>query len=726
MRVITLGGISYCAAALGFALLTLLLLTSWHGRQIGMRLIAASGITALWAALLAIHSFVGRVPAILIYTAEIVRDAGWLYVLTGIGVAAAPRWLRGGVHALWPALLVAGVISPLLLGEGADSESFQSWLSRSGLVLGVAGLILLEQIYRNAVPAARTSLRYLAIAIGSLLVYDVFLYSQAEMTTHLSADFWNARGLVNAFAVPFIALAVRRNPEWSLDIFVSRQVVFYTTSYMAAGTYLVVMALGGYLVRDFGGSWGAIGQVLFFSGAAIGLATLIASGTLRRRAKVFISKHFYRNKYDYRIEWLRFIGTLSSTTEDDVRRTSIHALAQIFSSPGGVLFTLDDEGRQFVPVAAWPIRIDALPNIGAVAADGELARFLEHKHWIIDLREYERSPDIYQNIELPSWLGDANLRIVSPILQLERLAGFFVLYEPPPPFELTYEDRDLMKTVGRHVATHIAQHDADRKLAESRQFEAYNRLTAFMMHDLKNSVAQLQLIVVNAARHKHNPEFIDDSIETIANAVDRMTRLIEQLRSSTATAGSQTVSFKALAQAAVERCSLRKPAPILEPCESATIVRADPERLGSVIEHIIRNAQDASLEGGRVTVSLNVASNKVSLTVADTGQGMAAEFVRERLFRPFDSTKGSKGMGIGAYQAREYVRMLGGHVEVQSSPGLGTAFSITLPLASDTPPLTSDVPAAGFARSTTEANDARLPAGLRASIANRMVRIKRE
>src|SRR5690606_12116670 len=137
------------------------------------------------------------------------------------------------------------------------------------------------------------------------------------------------------------------------------------------------------------------------------------------------------------------------------------------------------------------------------------------------------------NIEVPLWLLDAaDLRVVAPLLQVDELTGFICLYQPPPPFELTYEDRDLLKTVGRHVATYIAQEDASRKLAESRQFEAYNRLTAFMMHDLKNSIAQLKLVVENSARHKHNPEFIDDSIATISNAVDRMSRLIEQLRGS--------------------------------------------------------------------------------------------------------------------------------------------------------------------------------------------------
>ena len=143
---------------------------------------------------------------------------------------------------------------------------------------------------------------------------------------------------------------------------------------------------------------------------------------------------------------------------------------------------------------------------------------------------------MYGNIALPDWLRDRSRLAHHFAAAAARSPGraSFVLYDPPPPFELTYEDRDLLKTVGRHVATQLAQHEADRRLAESRQFEAYNRLTAFMMHDLKNSVGAAAAGRRQRERHKHNPEFIDDAIGTIANTVERMTRLIEQLRGSTA------------------------------------------------------------------------------------------------------------------------------------------------------------------------------------------------
>jgi putative PEP-CTERM system histidine kinase len=202
-----------------------------------------------------------------------------------------------------------------------------------------------------------------------------------------------------------------------------------------------------------------------------------------------------------------------------------------------------------------------------------------------------------------------------------------------------------------------------------------------MMHDLKNAVAQLGLVVTNAGRHKRNPEFIDDAIGTIANAVERMTRLIEQLRDSPRSSRSQTIRLDDLVAHAVARCSLRSPAPTLSSTTDGPVyVEADPERMSAVLDHVLRNAQDATAEG-TVSVQLGVSAEGATLVIRDTGKGMDAEFVRERLFRPFDSTKGSKGMGIGAYQTREYVQSLGGRVEVQSSPGSGTAFSIILPLA---------------------------------------------
>jgi putative PEP-CTERM system histidine kinase len=299
-------------------------------------------------------------------------------------------------------------------------------------------------------------------------------------------------------------------------------------------------------------------------------------------------------------------------------------------------------------------------------------------------------------LALPAWIVESEeLQIVAPILELEHLSGFFLLFAPPPPFELTYEDRDLLKTVGRHVATALALVSAARKLTEVRQFETYNRLTAFIMHDLKNLIAQLSLVVANAEKHKRNPEFIDDAIQTIANSVTRMTRLMEQLRHGNDLEAERPIDAATVVQRALTRCALRDPVPQLEVIEGYPKIVADPERLASVFEHVVRNAQDATAADGKVQVTVSCEGQSLCITVTDTGVGMEGQFVRERLFRPFDTTKGAKGMGIGAYQAREYVRSLGGDIEVQSTPGRGTSVRLLLPMApptaTDTRPADSEV-----------------------------------
>jgi putative PEP-CTERM system histidine kinase len=201
-----------------------------------------------------------------------------------------------------------------------------------------------------------------------------------------------------------------------------------------------------------------------------------------------------------------------------------------------------------------------------------------------------------------------------------------------------------------------------------------------MMHDLKNSVAQLRLVVSNAVKFRHQPEFVDDAMVTIDNAAQRITRLLDQLRLGAAGAVRRPLKLDDLIRVAIDRCGANTPVPSPRAVVTDAVVEADQEHLTSVLEHVIRNAQDATPSDGTVSVDVSQAGAFITVTVVDTGRGMGADFVRDRLFRPFDTTKGSAGMGIGAHQAREYVRSLGGYVDVQSSPGQGTRFAITLPV----------------------------------------------
>jgi putative PEP-CTERM system histidine kinase len=642
---------------------------------------------------------------------ELVRYGAWFFVLTGltrsVGLAAPLSRL---VHVAWIGAAILLIAAPLLASAGLSVPSPAAFLSIAGLVLALLGLLLLEQIYRNAREGGRLALKSLVSALGLVFAYDLFMFTQAQLLGGIESATWQGRGLVTALTVPLLAIAARRNPQWSLDLFVSRHVVFYSTSFLIIGIYLMLMAAGGYWIRLHGGAWGRVAQLVFLAGAAGVLFVVMTSGNLRRRLRVFLNQHFYRNKYDYRIEWLRFVQTLSMPLEGaDARESAIRAMAQVIHSPGGVLYLRTEDGEAYRPVGSWPSDQFDIRRYASLPPQDELVVFLRDRQWVVDLVELSTAPDLYGNMSSPAIVNEAQNdepgcdRLIVPLTHVDELIGFVVLSAPPEPFEPNYEDRDLLKMMGRHVAAHLAQYEADRRLAESRQFEAFNRLTAFVMHDLRNLAAQLALIVSNAERHKRDPEFVDDAIGTIANSTERMQRLIEQLQRREAQGGTRRVALAEVARRACERCSSRRPLPKCGGVLADAWVEADPERLTMIVEHVIRNAQDATPEDGTVVVSVSLDGSDaatdlavpigetsqlrvptVALTVSDSGAGMSREFITERLFKPFDTTKGNKGMGIGAYQAREYVRSLGGRVDVASRVGQGTRITLRVPLADPT------------------------------------------
>ena len=188
----------------------------------------------------------------------------------------------------------------------------------------------------------------------------------------------------------------------------------------------------------------------------------------------------------------------------------------------------------------------------------------------------------------------------------------------------------------------------------------------------------MQLIVSNAAKHKRNPEFVDDAIVTIANSVDRMSKLLAQLSQGASSGASRLVSLADVVQRTALRAGTRLPVPSVE-VEQDAHVNVDPEQLSMVLDHILRNAQDATPANGSVNIRVTVENGAPTVDIRDNGSGMDENFVRERLFRPFDTTKGARGMGIGAYQAREYLRSVAGDVRVTSRPGAGTTFSLVFP-----------------------------------------------
>lgn len=596
----------------------------------------------------------------------------WLWQLENLARwQGQPRWL--GMLLRWSGLgatLVFGTWMVLAARSDTLDPPSLAALSIAGIGLGALGLITIEQVYRNSREQAEVAMRWLGLGVGGLLVTELVVFAQTMLLGEVPMVAWLMRGLIFALCAFAMFKGARSMPDWSFGLSVSRHVVFYAGSFVLIGSYLVMMGLVGWLLLKYSGGWQPMAQAAFAILAAMLLGLSLFAGGLLRRLKVLISAHFYPQRYDYRSEWLRFTRTLSAEAEGEtVRQRAIRALAQIVSSPSGSLWRRNADGTQFEFTTRWPVDHD--PGKPIPAGD-PLPAFLSRTAWLIDLPELQRMPELYGGLEVdPRQFGAAGNALLVPLLHREQLYGWIVLERPDSLRELNFEDRDLLKTAGRHVAAHLAQLDADAQLAEAHQFETYNRMTAFVMHDLKNIAAQLRLISQNAGRHRANPEFVDDALRTVDSAAKRMTKLIHQLASGEEAGTMQTVDLAACAERAATRCSGQAPEPRVV-AQSRPVVFADTERLTTVIEHAVRNAQDATDARGEIRIEVGQRGQRPLLSVTDTGSGMDAVFVRDRLFRPFDTTKGARGMGIGAFQMREYVRSLGGDLEVDSEPGRGT------------------------------------------------------
>ncbi|HKK14780.1 MAG TPA: XrtA/PEP-CTERM system histidine kinase PrsK [Gammaproteobacteria bacterium] len=678
-----IGAISYAVGAIAFLVLTLVLLTGWRGRLQGGLLVLAALASTVWAADLAVESELGLNPSAAMLVLETVRSFAWLAFLLRVLRYAPEAVGRGNlriggvaVFGLTAMLLVIPAAYPYLVHW--VSGAFLGRLSLFGyLGMAITGLWLVEILFRTSRPEARWAIKFLCLGIGGLFAYDFFLYSNALLFKHVDAELWEARGAVNALVVPLIAVSAARNPQWSLNVFVSRGVVYHTATLVSAGTYLLVMAATGYYIKMFGGHWGAVVQVIFLFGALIMLSVLMFSGQLRANLKVLLSKHFFNYRYDYREEWLRFTNTLSRCREHaEPRECVVEAIARVVESPGGMLWGRD--GDRLVPVARWNI---TEPAEAAVTVSSPFARFLRERNWVIDLDELARDPQRYPGLEAPSWLdGLAKAWLVVPLLDEGELMGFVVLTRSRARLSFDWEVRDLLKTVACQAASYLGQLEAVKALSEARQFEGFNRLSAFVLHDLKNVIAQQSLIINSAARHKHNPAFIDDAVRVMEHSVSKMHRLMTLLRGDASSAQPMRLDLVQVLEGLVRERSAQEPKPRMESAVSGPLwVNADRDRVSAAIGNLIQNAQEATPKDGQVTVTLEYQDGRARCAVADNGCGMDAAFVRERLFRPFDTTKGDTGMGIGAYESREYLRSLGGEIDVTSEPGSGTTFRVALP-----------------------------------------------
>ena len=572
--------------------------------------------------------------------------------------------------------LVSLLISPLLVillnaVFGSIGNTFLMML------LALSGLVMVEQLFRNLPEDSLWNAKPVCLALAAIFIFDLYVFSQGVLFKGLDADALRARPVVHALMVPLLWLATTRHRNWIDKIRVSRKVVFHSATLVLAGLYMLFIAGVGYYVRFFGGDWGGALQLgLVFVSLVLAIA-LSVSHSLRAKLRVYLGKNFFRYRFDYREEWLKFTATLSSQADpQEAGQSVVRGLAAMLESPAGALWLLRPDEDQYRQVARWN-----LPAISQTESQSShLVEFMQTTGWVVNLDEFQSVPGLYPGLQLPSWMQQlAQAWLVVPLWQGKRLLGFVLLARPRTPVDVNWEVTDLLKTAGHQAASLLAQMQTTEALLESRKFEAFTRMSAFVVHDLKNIVAQLSLMVKNAKRLQGNPEFQADMLMTVENSLERMRQLMLQLRSSnTPDVPAFGVDLTKVAERLAAEAQQRGRHLKLD-LSTPVFTRGERERLERIIGHLVHNAMDATPPEMLVWMRVFREGSQACVEVGDQGCGMAEEFVQTRLFKPFQTTK-EAGMGIGSYESFQYVRELGGRISVESEVGKGTVVHLRLPL----------------------------------------------
>jgi putative PEP-CTERM system histidine kinase len=599
---------------------------------------------------------------------------------------SATAWSRTAARRNLAMLVGIAVAGALALAQIAAALTDAAPAVRYGgaMLAACFGLVCCEQVLRNTLDASRWAVKFLCLAVAAAFAFDLVLNGDALVRGRIDYSWWAARGYGHALLAPLVAVAAARMPDWRLDLRLSRKVVFHATTLVASALILVAIGAIGYGVRLFGDAWGAVAQALVVFVSMVALAALVASSSLRARLRVTLVKHLFSYRYEYRTEWLKLTDLLahSSRHEGTLAQRALQGVGDLVESPAGALWLRSDEGDWR---CAATRRLEPRPP---VRGDDPLPRWLAQRQWIIELAEWRAHPERYDELAIPGWLtDDEDAWLVVPLVLHDQLVGFVQLQTAVVSVPLDWEVRDVLKTAGRQVAGYLAVQQAVERLVQARQFESFNRMSAFVVHDLKNLVAQLTLLLRNADRHRDNPEFQADMLETVENVLDRMQGLLLQLRVGTRPVEQPApVPLGAVLRAAVAgKKGLRlEPSLSMDDDVERTPVIAHRDRLERVVGHLIQNAIEATPPGGTVAVAAHQDGRDAIVTVTDTGRGMSAAFIESRLFKPFMSTK-EHGMGIGAFESREYVREIGGRLDVESAEGRGTTFTLRLPIHGEQP-----------------------------------------
>ena len=584
------------------------------------------------------------------------------------------------------AFFISWIRSPLFTYQSYSDETH--WALLLGpigryfyifLLLGMLlNLIHIENTLRFSTGYKRRQTKYLIVGVGAVLAFHIYLASQALLFSMLTLSHIPITSVVVLISSGLIMLTVVKNKLLDVDIFISRYIIYNSLSVLIVGAYLLTVGLVAQGIKMYGGAFNTFWSPLFVFVTMVALVVVVLSARLRRKAQLFINRHFYRHKYEFRDKWMETIEKIGAKGD----------LSQV----QGALVEMISETMAVKEIYLWlyePASCEYHLVTSTVSTAGQI-RFKENHPVISYIKKYNTPFILRQDQdevavfsdEIAALIAATKAVLCTPLIAGGGdLIGFILQGEDISGEPYRKDDLDLLKAIASHAANRIKAISLTQELLTAREAEAFHQVSSFFIHDLKNLVSTLSLLSGNAEDHISNPLFQKDALQTLKGTVSKMNTMISNmtLLSKGLRINPAPLDINGIVDETLSTLNGQVSSRIVKNLERLPSVSADGEQLRKVFLNLLLNAIEATPSNKGIRIQTCTNSGEVILTVSDQGCGMSKEFISTSLFKPFRSSK-LHGLGIGLFQCKKIVEAHGGRIEVESEERKGSEFRVILPV----------------------------------------------
>jgi putative PEP-CTERM system histidine kinase len=628
-----------------------------------------------------------------------------LAFLPGFWLFFSLTYARGNYReflARWPLAVAAAFIAPVVLAlafpdeiiialgkpPGAENLMLRLGFAGTGLHLllllsAVLVLMNLERTFRAAIGTMRWRIKFMVLGLGVLFAARAYTSSQALLFHGgaLSQQGVNSGALLVACLL--MTRALFRVGHFEVSIYPSHSLLHHSFTVLLAGAYLLIVGVFAKVVTFLGGDVAFPLKAFCVLVALVLLTMLLLSDRARLYTKRFVSRHLQRPIYDYRTVWRAFTGgTARCVEQTELCSAVVKLISDIFQALSVTIWLADERKERLVFAASTSLSQAKAGQLTLEPADAaEVMAALSAHPDPIDIDSARETWAVPLRRSHPEEFRKGGNRVCVPMIAGGELLGFLTLGDRVGGVPFSVQDLDLLKSVSDQAAAGLLNIQLSQRLSQAKQLEAFQAMSAFFVHDLKNTASTLSLMLQNLPVHYQNPQFREDALRGISKTVAHINDVVSRL----------TILRHELAVQAVE-CDLnelvndtlkaQEQAPgveLVKELRPLPKVRLDPAQIQKVLTNLVLNAREALVPGGIIRVETSQRNGWVVLSVSDNGCGMSADFIQRSLFRPFQTTK-KKGIGIGMFHSKMIIEAHRGRIEVESEPGKGTAFRVLLPI----------------------------------------------